>query len=95
MKKVKVGSKSSPTVSDANEDASSTDKVLFWINKSGFTLSDHVWGRMFDHASKHHPGGYSSLSDIKNSTNAPPVRIHAFLCTANSCAIIIIAIITL
>jgi len=72
MKKVKIVSKQSPTESDTNDDTG-TDGVLFWINKSGFPISDHVWERMFSHASKLHPGGESVINNIKNCQNTTPV----------------------
>lgn len=66
MKKVKITTKATPAEIDS-QDESGTDDVLFWINKSGFPLSDHVWDRMFDHASKLHPGGDAAMNQIKHT----------------------------
>lgn len=76
MKKIKITTKSSPTGADSDD---GTDEVLFWINKSGFPLSTHVWDRMFDHASKLHPGGDSVINLIKDSKTLPAVSLPEFL----------------
>lgn len=57
------------------QDDTDTDGVLFWINKSGFPLTDYVWRRMFDHAAKLHPEGSSALNVIKNTQSPAAVAI--------------------
>lgn len=75
MKKIKIRTtKPSPTGSDSLEETG-TDDVLFWINRSGFPISDNVWDRMFDHAAKVHPAGDSVVREIKNNKNFGPVCI--------------------
>ena len=78
MKKIKASTttKPSPTGSDS-QDETSGDDVLFWINRSGFPISEHVWDRMYDHAAKIHPAGDSVVREIKNNKTHPPV---SFMC---------------
>lgn len=58
-----------------SQDDNDTDGVLFWINTTGFPITDHVWRRMFDHASKLHPEGSSAINVIKNIHDPAAVAI--------------------
>lgn len=68
----KVSAKKPVTDVDVPED--SADDVLFWINKSGFPISNHVWNRMFNHATKNNPGGEISINQIKSAKYTTAVR---------------------
>lgn len=80
MKKIKVSTtlKPSPTAGSDSHDESAGDDVLFWINRSGFPISDNVWDRMFDHAAKIHPAGGSVVRELKNNKNHPPVSLYTY-----------------
>lgn len=76
MKKARDDHKKA-TQEGCEEDKS--DDVLFWINKNGFPITDHVWNRMFDHASKIHPAGASVINVIKNNHDLGAVRTKRFM----------------
>ncbi|XP_067942089.1 tubulinyl-Tyr carboxypeptidase 2-like [Watersipora subatra] len=72
MNKTRGAVKRPPSDTDSQD---GTDEVLFWINKSGFPISESVWDRMFDHASKLHPGGESYINRIRTSKTSAAVSI--------------------
>ena len=50
------------------------DGVLFWVNKSGFPISEGTWERMWTHVAKIHPDGLSMVHKLRKSCSLPEVR---------------------
>lgn len=52
------------------------DGVLFYVNRSGFPISQATWKRMWRHASKLHPEGKSMAKKIVRDKCLPEVKFY-------------------
>ena len=60
---------------DEEQDDHDDNGVLFYVNKDGFPITNHVWDRMWNHVKKMHPDGDKMVQSIRESKELPKVVI--------------------